>query len=83
MASWRSLEDINVPLHQKPLSRHIDEASFNNLVDSAPDVRSKALALSSSLPHAGDWLNVVPSPALGLSLHDQEFRRCLDYWLGL
>ena len=28
----------------------------------APEVRSKALALSSSLPHAGDWLNVVPSP---------------------
>ena len=28
-----------------------------------PHVRSKALALSTSLPHAGDWLNVVPSPA--------------------
>ena len=33
-------------------------------------------------PHAGNWLNVVPSPSLGLHLHDQEFRSCLRYWLG-
>ena len=33
--------------------------------------------------HAGDWLNVVPSPALGLHLQDREFRLCLGYWLGL
>ena len=31
----------------------------------------------------GDWLNVVPSPSLGLHLHDREFRLCLQYWLGL
>ena len=46
-------------------------------------IRSGALALSSSIPHAGDWLNVVPSSALGLHLHDWEFRVCLQYWLGL
>ena len=28
-------------------------------------------------------LNVVSSTALGLHLHDREFRLCLDYWLGL
>ena len=83
MTSWCSLEDIDVPLQQKTLSRLIDEACFNTLVESAPDVRSRALALSSSLPHAGDWLNVIPSPALGLCLLDQEFRLCLNYWLGL
>ena len=38
---------------------------------------------SSALPHAGDWLNGVPSTALGLFLHDQEFRCCLRYWLGM
>ena len=37
---------------------------------------------SSALPHAGDWLNGVPSTALGLLLHDQEFHCCLRYWLG-
>ena len=83
MTTWCSLEDIDVPLLQKSLSRLIDEACFNNLIESALDVRSRALALSSSLPHAGDWLNAIPSPALGLCLLDQEFRLCLNYWLGL
>ena len=79
---WHHLEDIDLPLHQKSLSRLIDEY-FSFLVEASPDVRSKALALSTSLPHAGDWLNVVPSPVFGLCLLDQEFRLCLGYWLGL
>lgn len=33
--------------------------------------------------HAGEWLSVVPSRALGLHLQDWEFRLCLQYWLGL
>ena len=80
---WSSVEGINVPLHQRSLSRMIDEATHSYLLDSAPDSRSRALALSTAIPHAGDWLNVVPSAALGLHLHDREFRLCLDYWLGL
>ena len=80
---WHHLEDIDLPLHQKSLSRLIDEVYFSSLIEAFPDVRSKALALSTSLPHAGDWLNVVPSPALGLCLLDQEFRLCLGYWLGM
>ena len=83
MPDWVSVEDIDVPLRQRPLSRKIDEASYRSLLSSAPDTRSRALALSSSIPHAGDWLNVVPSSALGLHLHDREFRLCVDYWLGL
>ena len=78
-----SLEDIDVPLRQRTLSHSIDEASFNKLLDSAPDVRSRALALSSALPHAGDWLNVIPSSTLGLHLQDREFHLCLKSWLGL
>ena len=83
MPDWVSVEDIDVPLRQHPLSRKIDEASYRSLLSSAPDTRSRALALSPSIPHAGDWLNVVPSSALGLHLHDREFRLCVDYWLGL
>ena len=30
------------------------------------------MVLSTALPHAGDWLNGVPSADLGLHLHDQE-----------
>ena len=56
---WHHLEDVDLPLHQKSLSRLIDEVYFSSLIEASPDVRSKALALSTSLPHAGDWLNVV------------------------
>ena len=44
---------------------------------------ARALALSSALPHAGNWLNGIPSSTLGLHLQDQEFRYCLRYWLGV
>ena len=80
---WMSAQDIDIPLRQHSLSRAIDEASFNKLIASAPDTRSRALALSSAIPHAGDWLNVIPSSALGLHLLDREFRPCLQYWLGV
>ena len=80
---WGSIEDIDVPLRQRALSNCIDEASLNLLLTSAPDLHTKALANSTALPHAGDWLNVVPSKALGLHLQDWEFRLCVQYWLGL
>ena len=80
---WTSLEEIDTPLCQRPLSYCIDEAVYNQLLSAAPDTRSRALILSTSLPHAGDWLNVVPSSTLGLHLQDKEFRLCLHYWLGL
>ena len=79
---WTSLDEIDVPLRQRPLSHSIDEAIFDHLATTT-NVRHRALVLSTSLPHAGDWLSVVPSPALGLHLQDKEFRLCLDYWLGL
>ena len=34
------------------------------------------------LPHAGDWLQVIPSPALGLQLRAGEFRTSVLYRLG-
>ena len=80
---WSSLEEVDVPLRQRPLSHCVDDATYDRLLTSAPDIRSRALAVSTALPHAGDWLNVTPSPTLGLHLQDREFRLCLDYWLGL
>ena len=38
---------------------------------------------SLGLPHAGDWLSVVPSPALGLHLKPAEFVPSLKYRLGI
>ena len=80
---WVLLQDIDVPLTQHCLSRSIDEASLNTLLASAPESHSQALAFAISILHAGNWLNVVPSPALSLHMQDREFRFCLQYWLGL
>ncbi len=80
---WVSRDDIDVSCHQRVLSKCVDDASFNDVLDSAPDLRSRALALSTALPHAGDWLNVIPCATLGLHLQDWEFCLCLQYWLGL
>ena len=80
---WSSLEEVDIPLRQRPLSHSIDDATYNQLLTSAPNIRCKALALSTALPHAGDWLNVIPSSTLSLHLQDREFRLCVSYWLGL
>lgn len=66
----QTLHDIDVPLQQKCLSHAINEVCFQQLLNSAPMSRSRTLTLSCSLPHTGDWLNVVPSTTLGLHLQD-------------
>ena len=38
---------------------------------------------SLGLHHAGDWLNVIPSPALGLHLRPPEFITSVKYMLGM
>ena len=80
---WANLEVVDVLLHQRHLSHAIDESVYQNLLNSVPSLCFKALAHSSSLPHSGDWLNVIPSPALGLWHQDWEFWYCLCYWLGV
>ena len=80
---WCLLEDINIPLRQHCLSHAIDKAQCAALLVLSPDPRSRALALSSAITHAGDWLSVVSSSALGLHLIDRKFHLCLLYWLGL
>ena len=72
-----------MPHRQRPLSHYIDDCCFRLLLEFAPDMRSMALAHSSSLPHAGDWLNVIPSSALGLHIPDRDFCLCHVYWLRL
>ena len=79
---WSSHLSIDSPISQRLLSTSIDKASFSSLLSQAPHIRSRALALSSSIPHAGDWLSVVPSHQLGLYFLDQEFRVCVQYWFG-
>ena len=74
---WISLDELDVPHRQRPLSHSIDDCCFQLRLESAPDMRSTALA------HSGDWLNTIPSSALGLHIPDRDIRLCLVYWLGL
>ena len=66
-----------------PLMRLHLQLCWLMLLTLAPDSRSRALAFSSAIRHARDWLNVVPSSALGFHLQDWEFHPCVQYWLGL
>ena len=46
-------------------------------------VRETARLASVGLLHAGDWLNVMPSPTLGLAMDPAEFTVCVKYRLGV
>ena len=77
-----SFQNIDVPLRQRSFSCFIDEGHLCFSFDATPAIHLRALALSLASHMPGDWLDVIPSPALGLHLLDQEIRLCLQYWLG-
>ena len=54
-----------------------------NLQNVLTEDRDKARLGALALPHAGDWLYVIPSPNLGLNLKAQEFRMATLYRLGM
>ena len=60
--------------NQSLLQQHIAEEG---------EVREIARLASLGLPHAGSWLSVVPSPALGLHLRPAEFVPVVKYRLGV
>ena len=81
-ATTESLEGVT----QKMASYTIDLHNRNLLTDHYTRVeeeREMARLASVALPHAGDWLNVVPSPALCLHLRPLEFVMSLKYRLGM
>ena len=67
---------------QKMISLEIDKNLKVMLAQSLTDKRDKARIASLGLQHAGDWLNVIPSPVLGLHVRPQEFRYSVLYRLG-
>jgi hypothetical protein len=70
---------------QKALSIKIDAHKQRQLTEHLEregDVRDLARMASLRLPHAGDWLNALPSPALGLHLRPQEFVAAARLRLG-
>ena len=70
---------------QKFLSLQVDLSTAARLADATARlncVRKQARLASLGLPYAGTWLNVVPSPALGLHLWGPEFTMAFKYRLG-
>ena len=67
---------------QKTLSHRINQHHHQWLLNTVDTARDKARLNSLGLPHAGDWLHVVPSPSLGLHLKPQDFRFGVLYRLG-
>ena len=70
---------------QKALSTAIDLHSLHSQTQTLPDqsIRDRARLHSVGLPGAGDWLNAIPSKALGLHLRPKEFTVSVQYHLGL
>ena len=52
---------------------------LTNHTDGLDNVREMARLTSLGLPHAGDWLNVLPSPTLGLHMRPSEFVVSVKY----
>ena len=69
-------------LSQKMISYRIDVKLELSLANSLLTQRDKTRLISLSLPHAGDWINVIPSATLGLHVRPQEFRYSVLYRLG-
>ena len=73
---------------QRTVSRDVDLHNQKRLLTTVHsregmDVERETARLASlSLPHSGDYLNVVPSPALGLHLRTAEFNTVTKYRLG-
>ena len=79
----REEELVSVP--QRQLGVKVDKRQEKQLLENVEegDTEEMARLKSLTLPHAGDWLNVVPSTALGLHLRPQEFVMVARYRLGL
>ena len=77
-------EDL-VGVSQRHLGAKVDKEQERRLLEGVEDGDAEEMARlkSLTLPHAGDWLNVVPSTALGLHLRPQEFVMVARYRLGL
>ena len=78
-------EEELVDIPQRKLGLKVDREQQRKREEMAEDGNSeeKARLKSLTLPHSGDWLNVVPSTALGLHLRPQEFVLVARYRLGL
>ena len=71
---------------QRQISLRIDQHKHQTFVSHTANngsIRDKARLNSLGLPNSGAWMNVLPSPSLGLHLKPAEFIVSVKYRLGL
>jgi len=68
--------------NQSAISSAIDKVLFARLLEAASEI-DKARILSTSSPHAGDFLICPPIPQLGLKLSSTEWSVAVAYKLGV
>ena len=67
---------------QHSLSAEIHAHQRTTLLSSS-SARDRARLLSLALPHAGDWIDALPSPSLNLNLDSRSFGAVMGYRLGV
>ena len=69
---------------QRQLGAKVDKEQERTLLEGVEEGETEEMARlkSLTLPHAGDWVNVVPSTALGLHLQLEDFVMVARYHLG-
>ena len=78
--------ELFLPPQKTPFLLKVDLSNKTRLlllISEANKEREIARMASLGLPHAGNWLSVVPSPALGLHLRPSEFIPAIKYRLGI
>ena len=86
MRQFAEITEVSLKKSQKEASLKVDLLNQSLLLqhfNEEGEVREIARMASLGLPRAGNWLSVVPSPALGLHLRTAEFIPVLKYRLGL
>ena len=78
MRKAREEELVGVP--QRQLGAKVDKEQERTLLEGETEEMARLKSLT--LPHAGDWVNVVPSTALGLHLQLEDFVMVARYHLG-
>ena len=76
--SFQSLKEMP----KKQVSHAIDSLLQRRILASASSIQDRVRLSGVGKSRAGDFLNVVPSPGLGNSLHPREFRCAALYRLG-
>ena len=81
-ATYTDFDLLPAEFTQHSLSAEIDKRNLTSLLEQASN-RNKSRLHSLNLPHAGDWIDAIPSPTYNLHLDSRSFSASMSYRLGL